>query len=122
MTSITLEMPSIVHEIIDANRDFTGWEDHIRNQNSSLQLTASRAAMSLLLHEYSEQMPFYLDFEQDGEKASIAIGCLSSLSKHDRELVCETTHNQTTNQWRKGRVEILNETQEFVVTEKMKTE
>ena len=124
LTSITHEMPSIIHEIIDARNDFT-YEELIQSQKThkSLQLTATRAAMSLLLHEYSEQMPFYLDFEEDGVTAIIAMGGKSSLTPQDKELVCETSHNaQPTDQWGKGKVKILNETLEMVVIDKIKEE
>ncbi len=68
LTGIALEMPSLIHNIID-ERPFTG-----NIPPGAVRLTTARSPMSLLLHDYSKQMPYYLDFSEDGETAVIVEG------------------------------------------------
>ena len=121
LTSITYESPSIIHEIMDARQDYS-YDEYVKSQksNKSFKLSATRAAMSLLLHEYSEHMPFYLDFDTDGTSSTITVGDDSNLSKYDRELVCDQKYIEgPISHEKKGKVNILSDTQELVVVQKI---
>lgn len=74
VSHITLELPSIVHEIVDARNDFT-YEEYIaeKNANKKVLLSTYVSSMSLLMHEYSENMPLYADFQEDGKNAEIRV-------------------------------------------------
>lgn len=67
LTHISIESPSIIHEVIDARNDFSFEEYTARqNDNRNFHLSYKCPSMALLMREYSVGMSFYADFEDDG--------------------------------------------------------
>lgn len=68
LDNITRIKASIVHEIIDARKEFTFLEASVDDGSlgNGNQLTFGSNAMSLLLHEYSGIFPVYADFDENG--------------------------------------------------------
>ncbi len=61
---ITLIKPSKVHEVIDSREEFTHVESTATNNMRNISF--GRNPMSLLLHEYSRNLPIYADFNEKG--------------------------------------------------------
>lgn len=68
LDNITSIKASIVHEIIDARKEFTFLEASVDDGTlgNGDHLSFGSNAMSLLLHEYSGAFPVYADFEENG--------------------------------------------------------
>lgn len=65
---ISVEAPSLVQEVIDARNDFSYDEYESRNADK---LSYTRPSMALLLHEFSTQMPYYADFDENGVQGAV---------------------------------------------------
>lgn len=68
LESLSVQRPSLVHEVIDSKRSFTFSEEMAlqRSADGGSVLSFGQNPMSLLLHDYSTLLPAYADFEADG--------------------------------------------------------
>lgn len=62
--NIQVIRPSVIHEVIDARKEFTYTESLVEGLGNSLSF--GRNPMTLLLHDYSKCMPIYADFDEEG--------------------------------------------------------
>lgn len=100
---ISLETPSIVHEVIDSRNDFT-YEEYMARKPSgdSLKLTFTLPSMAVLMHEYSSMMDFYGDFTDNGTN-------------------CQFTSNPKAKDKMSGNLRMDNETMELRLVSKSKS-
>lgn len=73
LESISVQRPSLIHEVISSKRSFTFSEEMAYRQlkDGGEALTFGKNPMSFLLHAYSRLMPVYADFKDD-DKGSFA--------------------------------------------------
>lgn len=119
ITSITCEKPSIIHEVIDSKEDFTFEEGETKVKiHPKAKLTTKSSNMCLLMHEFSESMPFYLDLDEEGIYADIHVNTKAQLSINDLNLVCNNPTQAPTNEWNLGKAKYDQEAEELIILEK----
>lgn len=64
---IILVKPSVVHEIIDANSDFTYLENSLSQLSNTFEgsISFGKNPMTLLMHNFSSNMPIYANFDDE---------------------------------------------------------
>lgn len=123
---ISLETPSIVHEVIDARNDFT-YEEYVANKSTvdKLHLSFTRPSMGLLLHEYSTKMDFYADFIDEGINCKFETNIETQYSVIDRiRYFCDVSESEAKTKHLKtsvpGSLRMDNETMELKLLSKIK--
>lgn len=129
LTHISIEKPSIVHEVIDARSDFSYEEyEAAHNDNDKYQLKLSMPSMALLLNKFTKgEYHIYADFMEDGETGSIFLDEQSVMNSTDDilafcEIKCVKAPKGIASTKERGQIRIDAESNEIKLVRKMTVE
>lgn len=81
---ISLIMPSIVQDVIDARNDFSYAE---MAAEQAEKFSIAQSPLSLLMHQFSTLMPYYADFDANGKDGTLYANVDGKLKAHSKILV-----------------------------------